>query len=872
MAYMTSSVQTPDVFSTALNGSAAVGLGSIAAAASSPYSSHQQQQQSNINPPAAVFDEATALMFAAERGAVRSVQAWMARGGDINGTLVQQVRPVERERESARRAAKGHRNGPHPPPPPFPSTPHSQAGGSYTPLQLAAYTGHAIAVRTLLACGADPSTTAASLGSSSGIYGGGRGGAAAAAAGLVGHLPLHLAARYGHSGALEALLEAGVDPNAVDEVRRVRAPHSATPPLAAQAVLLISPFSPHPLLPLPPPLPPQFAQSALHYAAAFGHLPCVTALARYGADVYAAEAGGRTACELAQAAGQAQVGAYLRRTMEAGGTDSGTDARAYGAAAAATGGIPGAYGGGPSPSASPQQAAYAQSQQMQAYQQQQAAQQRAFAASLAGPIGGTPSGFDYGVGGATLPTQAPYPVGGGGGGGGGYAFGVDAGGYPAAASTGGGGGGIPPLAGTVAQPSPGRPGAGFQGPPSPRAAMATAAAAGMSGLTPIPLFPQPQQPPQSAQPGMGYGGMGYGGMMTMPGMGMGATGPPLYPQMGFGMGGGSQGMGGAGMGGMTLTMGGLAAPTLGAAGIFGMNPLQAQLAQLQLAAATASAAAATGAFPGSQPAPPMQQLLALQQQQAALLAATTSQAPALPPLPSIPPARARLRDWLLSIGMSEYYPAFLRQVREGRDGGGREGREGAASFLTTILTHDSAIPSLPSHFLPPSSQGYDDIDFIFASGGLTDADCAALGIMLSGHRRKVMGAYGLKPYTSQGVMERHAQQVQAVAAAAAQQHASQLAALQAQQQQALAAMQNGAAAPAADAGKKGGKKKKDEEEEEEEDDDEDGSDDDDDDEDGSDDDDDDDDDDEDGSDDDEDGSDDDDDDDDSDEDSDEDSD
>jgi hypothetical protein len=255
MAYMTSSVQTPDVFSTALNGSAAVGLGSIAAAASSPYSSHQQQQQSNNNPPAAVFDEATALMFAAERGAVRSVQAWMARGGDINGTLVQQVRPVERERERAR-VARRKGTGTDltsPPPPPFPSTPHSQAGGSYTPLQLAAYTGHAIAVRTLLACGADPSTTAASLGSSSGIYGGGRGGAAAAAAGLVGHLPLHLAARYGHSGALEALLEAGVDPNAVDEVRRARAPLRDSPS-RPQAVLLIFPSSPPSslsLLPLP---------------------------------------------------------------------------------------------------------------------------------------------------------------------------------------------------------------------------------------------------------------------------------------------------------------------------------------------------------------------------------------------------------------------------------------------------------------------------------------------------------------------------------------------------------------------------------------------------------------------------------------------
>ena len=57
--------------------------------------------------------------------------------------------------------------------------------------------------------------------------------------------------------------------------------------------------------------------------------------------------------------------------------------------------------------------------------------------------------------------------------------------------------------------------------------------------------------------------------------------------------------------------------------------------------------------------------------------------------------------------MSEYYPAFLRQ-------------------------------------------GYDDIDFLFAAGGLSEADCSALQIQLSGHRRKVASAYGLKPYTTQG--------------------------------------------------------------------------------------------------------------------------
>lgn len=96
-----------------------------------------------------------------------------------------------------------------------------QAGGCYTPLQLACYTGHAIAVRALLACGADPTATASTLTTSSGIYnvsgGGGRGGGITAMGAAVGHLPLHLAARYGHAAAVEALLESGVDPNAGED-------------------------------------------------------------------------------------------------------------------------------------------------------------------------------------------------------------------------------------------------------------------------------------------------------------------------------------------------------------------------------------------------------------------------------------------------------------------------------------------------------------------------------------------------------------------------------------------------------------------------------------------------------------------------------
>ena len=37
-------------------------------------------------------DEGTALMFAAERGAIKSIQSWQQRGGNLDTLLIHQVR------------------------------------------------------------------------------------------------------------------------------------------------------------------------------------------------------------------------------------------------------------------------------------------------------------------------------------------------------------------------------------------------------------------------------------------------------------------------------------------------------------------------------------------------------------------------------------------------------------------------------------------------------------------------------------------------------------------------------------------------------------------------------------------------------------
>lgn len=36
-------------------------------------------------------DEGTALMFAAERGAIRSIQSWISRGGNVNSLSISYV-------------------------------------------------------------------------------------------------------------------------------------------------------------------------------------------------------------------------------------------------------------------------------------------------------------------------------------------------------------------------------------------------------------------------------------------------------------------------------------------------------------------------------------------------------------------------------------------------------------------------------------------------------------------------------------------------------------------------------------------------------------------------------------------------------------
>lgn len=266
MAAISFATQTPDASFSGLHPHAAASLSGVGAAGGMA-----------AHGAAVALDESTALMYAAERGAVRSIQAWMARGGDINGTLIHQVRACRaagapagwachRGRDGPATVCPGEKSGPAlihaartTSPPPLPRT--LQAGGSYTPLQLAAYTGHAIAVRSLLASGADPSATAATVTApqQGGMFSG-RGGAGSMAgpahSSPVGHLPLHLTARYGHSAALEALLESGLDPNSIDEFSQTGAsPHTSRWPHTQHTAPLTHSRAPSPQpCTTPPPL------------------------------------------------------------------------------------------------------------------------------------------------------------------------------------------------------------------------------------------------------------------------------------------------------------------------------------------------------------------------------------------------------------------------------------------------------------------------------------------------------------------------------------------------------------------------------------------------------------------------------------------
>jgi hypothetical protein len=75
-------------------------------------------------------DEATALMFAAERGAIKSIQSWQQRGGNLDTLLVHQVRfffcvcaGLWRQCRGIEFSAASQRSGASPPPPPPHTTP-----------------------------------------------------------------------------------------------------------------------------------------------------------------------------------------------------------------------------------------------------------------------------------------------------------------------------------------------------------------------------------------------------------------------------------------------------------------------------------------------------------------------------------------------------------------------------------------------------------------------------------------------------------------------------------------------------------------------------------------------------------------------------
>lgn len=142
------------------------GYGALPPAPTTPqYGSYESM------PSALDNEEAAALMYAAESGAVRSLTAWMRRGGDINAACIPLALPTPLGRSDAS-GGMGASSG---------------REEAVPPLIYAAGSGHATAVRVLLEVGARNSRA------------------------------LSVACQGGHTAAVEALLEAGYSPDTPDE-------------------------------------------------------------------------------------------------------------------------------------------------------------------------------------------------------------------------------------------------------------------------------------------------------------------------------------------------------------------------------------------------------------------------------------------------------------------------------------------------------------------------------------------------------------------------------------------------------------------------------------------------------------------------------
>ena len=101
--------------------------------------------------------------------------------------------------------------------------------------------------------------------------------------------------------------------------------------------------------------------------------------------------------------------------------------------------------------------------------------------------------------------------------------------------------------------------------------------------------------------------------------------------------------------------------------------------------------------------------------------------------------------------MSEYYPAFLRQGYDDIDFLFAAGElQSRAQIVTTTSEKEQRERELTTCLSAPLSAPSSHLPSLPPPGGLSEADCSALQIQLSGHRRKVASAYGLKPYTTQG--------------------------------------------------------------------------------------------------------------------------